>query len=256
MRELFTTQGEPVFVATRYTNKPFPNIISLHRQMEESGALLSTTIKALETSYNEGLAAVLLTDEGQAVGYARMSHLLDREGIESLGLPADFPEILEFGSAFIDPRYRGGIYGDFKNEVLKLILDRIRNRTTLVLGTTKSMAVLVGTEKAKEIGITFGSLVHSDLEMIAPFTCTCNPSFGTGFHRGTECASRITHDEVAHLPEIARQREGRIHCIMTVSDIHLASEMNNSLRAHFRKQDPDNPQKALVRQLLAINHYN
>lgn len=257
MNEITTRNGEELRVVNHNTASEMPDLYSLHELMQkESGMLLPTTIDSLRASYDAGLAAVLVNLEGEPVGFARFSVLLDDRKKEALGLPESFPDILEFGSAFIHPDYRGGVYGAFKNEVLQLVIKGIKQRKVLVLGTTKWFPVIQATLHAREIGVNFSQIVHTDLDMLAPFTCTCNPDFGSGFHRGPECFQRINHDELNNLSIVASERRGKIPCTMSVSDISLAREMNASLQQHFQKINSLNPQSELVNALLREGHYN
>lgn len=233
-----------------------PPLRELNRMMnEESSMLLPATTEAMEESFNKGLAVVLTSESGEAVGYLRFSVLLDDEKKRRLGIPASLPNVLEIGSAFIDPRFRGGVYSAVRNEALSMILPAIHAEQVLVIGTTKAVKVLHAASHAKELGIQFEPSVHTDYEMLSPLTCVCQGNFGSGMQFGDMCPRRITAEQLPLVESIASEQGGKIPCTMYVSNINLARRMDRNLREHFRVLGHHNPRQAWIEALGRDGHY-
>lgn len=139
-----------------------------------------------------------------------------------------------------------------RSRLLETVKGKIGSGEMLVLGTTKSIIVYNVLSKSRELGIDFYTSVHTEFPMIAPFTCVCNPDFGSGFHISTSCFARADDKDIPRLGEVAAgSKTGtKIPCIMYVSSRELASEINHQLEEHFGSQD------SLVESLQGINYFN
>lgn len=231
-RTLHNARGIPLRVINAGISS-CPPLESLHAGMQNESALLSTTVESLQSSYDAGLGIALTTKSGEAVGFLRFSQLLGAEQKDKLGLPEDFPDVLEVGSAFIHPNYRGGLYAQFRSAALELILDNIHENKTFVLGTTKTIKVLETNPHAEELGIHFEEMVHTDLDGIAVLTCICEGDFGSGRQFGYECPRRVTRSQLANIHSIAAEKDGEIPCTMYVSSGPLARRMNSQILERF-----------------------
>ncbi len=251
-----TKRGISLHVLHGGNGQSCPPLQALQRHMSaESSVLLPTTPESMQASYEKGLAVVLTSEQGEAVGYLRFSVLLDAEKKERLGLQNTIPDVLEIGSAYIHPDFRGGVYSAFRNEALSMVLPAMQEGHLLVLGTTKAVQVLHAADHAKEIGINFKPVVHTDYDMIAPLTCVCQGCFGRGMQSSSFCPRRITIDQLPMVEVIAASQKGKIPCTMYVSDEALAERMNHELREHFRSRGHDVAQRAWIEVLREDGHY-
>lgn len=254
-RQIFTSRGIQLNVI-RGEENDCPDLRALNHEMNtEHSLLLPTTVEEMELSFRDGLAIVLTSEKGDAVGYLRFSPLLDEMKKRRLELPCDIPDILEIGSAYISPSYRGGVYSAFRNEALSMILPKIQSEKILVLGTTKAIKVLHAAQHAEELGINFQRIVHTDLDMIAPLTCVCHGTFGRGMQSSQFCPRRITQREIQNVDAISEERNGKIPCTMYVSNSDLAERTNDRLRNMFNAINPRNPQQAWIQALRGVQHY-
>lgn len=237
-----------------------PNLSEIHQAiLEEIDNLLPTSLESLQKSFDASLATVLI-DGDKAFGFLRFSPLLTETLKRKIGLETDFPDILEIGSAVIlkDGNYRGkGYYPQLRNHLLESVVERVRQKKLLVLGTTKSIIVYKVLSKAKDLGIEFYPSVHTEFPMIAPFTCVCKPDFGSGFQLSTGCSKRVKAEQLKDLESLAKISPSGINipCIMYVSDRILANDMSAYLKAIFATFNKDNPQQGLVERLKALKYY-
>ncbi len=255
-QHIITNRGIPLRVLHGGSGAPCPPLQSLQRHMStESSVLLPTTPESMHASYERGLAVVLTSEQGEPVGYLRFSVLLDAEKKQRLGLPDTIPDVLEIGSAYIRPEFRGGVYSAFRNEALSMVLPAMQEGRVLVIGTTKAIQVLHAADHAKEIGIDFKPVVHTDYDMIAPLTCVCQGCFGRGMQSSSFCPRRITSEQLPMVEHIAGEQKGKIPCTMYVSDESLAARLNHELREHFREKGHDAIQRAWIEALREDGHY-
>lgn len=222
---VYNTRGIPLHVINASINS-CPPLERIHAGMQEESALLPTSIDSLRRSYDNGLGIALVTKEGDAVGFLRFSQLLGAREKEQLGLPVDFPDVLEIGSAYINPSHRGGLYARFRGVALEHILERMQKGEVLVLGTTKTAKVLHANRHALDLGLQFEELVHTDLDGIAALTCVCTGDFGSGRQFGSGCPRRVTHQQLENIHTIASEQGGKIPCTMYVSDGALARRID------------------------------
>lgn len=256
---LFNMERE-IKIINRRSGVSRPDFTEIHQAiLREKDSLLPTSIESLQKSFEDNLATVLM-DSDRAVGFIRFSPLLTGKVKNFLGLESDFPEITEIGSAVIlkNENYRGkGYYPKLRNHLLESVVEEVKQKRLLVLGTTKNIIVYKVLPKAKELGIEFYPSVHTEFSMIAPFTCVCKPDFGCGFQLSTNCSKRVTKDQVEKLEHLARSSSDgiKVSCIMYVSDKQLASEIDIKLKDVFTTIDPLDPQKALVDRLKTGGYY-
>lgn len=254
--QLTTNRGRMLNVIHGGNGQACPPLSELNHLMNgESSMLLPTTTESMQESFMRGLAVVLTSEQGEAVGYLRFSVLLDGEKKRRLGIPESIPDVLEIGSAYIRPEFRGGVYSAFRNEALSMILPAIQDEEALVIGTTKAIKVLHAAGHAKEVGINFEPAVHTDYEMIAPLTCVCQGCFGRGMQFGNFCPRRITPEQLPFVDDIAQEQKGKIPCTMYVSSVSLAKRMNRELQQHFGGQGHTNPIQAWIEALRGDGHY-
>lgn len=223
----------------------------------EPKTLLQPSLESLENSFRRGKAVVLM-DGDDALGYVRFSPLLDPEKKERLGLPENFPDIDETGTAIIVPDHRGNkYYPKMRTELIKMAVDDIRERRLFVLGTTKNPRVIESLDDAVDkTGIEFEIVNRHEIPMIAPFTCVCEGDFGNGFQNGTECHQAPTDLQLVQIEthelwknRIREDENGKIPCTIYVSSLDLAREMERELMDRFGSQE------ALIDALLANGHY-
>lgn len=230
-----------------------PDLRSIHAVINHEQNLLHATLPSLEESFNHGLAVALVSESStEAVGFVRFTPLLGEDLKQKLEL-SDVPSIWEIGSAAIAPYYRGrGLYAPLRNDLLATVAQEIRDRQLLVLGTTKSIAVIKVLDDAKDLGIEFHKCVHTDFPMIAPFTCICTPDFGCGFQLAEECPVRVTQQQLLNLNLIAQKSNDgtKIPCVMYVSDKDLAESIDRRLMIKFGAQ------RNLVSALKERGHYD
>src|SRR5258706_242909 len=90
----------------------------------------------------------------------------------------------------------------------------------------ESAYLLPGTKQALDdassIGLDFFPCSPNEFPMIAPFTCSCEGSFGTGFQTSSECPKRVGNDLIPLSQNIDVLRsnaspDGTIACMMYVS---------------------------------------
>lgn len=234
-----------------------PNLEPICNVINNESTLLEVDLATIEQSFDNGLA-VALVPEGRedAVGFVRFTPLLDDNLKQRLGIP-DLPSIWEIGSAAIAPEYRGkGLYAPVRNNLLSIVSEEIAENKLLVLGTTKSIAVIKVLEKAKELGINFYQSVHTDFPMIGRFTCICTPDFGCGFQLMENCPVRVTAEQLPQLDYLAKNSQDgtKIPCVMYVSDKSLSSEVNDALMVKFAERE-GNPLVNLVEALKGANYY-
>ncbi len=219
-------------------------------------SLLHPDQASLQESFAKNQAVVMYDDE-KLIGFVRFTPLLTPQLKEQIGLPENFPDISEIGSAVLlnSPEYRGkGLYAPLRNRLLETIKDRVEEEKLLVLGTTKNIAVYKVLPQSSELGIDFYTSRHTEFPMIAPFTCVCSPDFGCGFQLSTECPERVEEDQLINLINISESNKGKIPCIMYVSDKSLAERMDKSLGYYFGGYDLP-PQQTLVQRLVQNAYY-
>lgn len=213
----------------------------------------------LRKSYDADMATVLL-DGGKIVGGTRFVPLLDSAKKQELNLSSlQLPDIWELGSIAVAKEAMGnGFSRDVNKNLLSSVKERIQNGELLVIGTTKTAAVirmLWGLD-LKDIG-NFSVSSQSDLPMIAPLTCVCKPPLGTGFQMSPNCEYRISPKEAE---EVTQKKRGfglnpGIPCALFVSDIDLARRTDGVLKKRFSEVNPSNPQGELVAALQRIGYY-
>lgn len=227
------------------TRGRIPDLREIHSVMRHEKNMLHPPIGEIVRSFADGLACVLVDGEGskeRAVGYYRFIPLMDGGLKERLGLPIDFPDIWEMGSAVILPEYRG-------HHLARLLSDtllgsqaaRIRNHELLILGTTKTIKVVRIHEHALRGGsdeLSFHICRHTDFSNIAALTCVCEGPMGTGMHLDYECSRRADTGAVesirrSELSELPAARGPDIACVMYVSSRELAESINRRLGAQF-----------------------
>lgn len=233
-----TNRAGRVLTVLNSTVQPSPDLSSLHQIMQRESALLPTSVATMQQKYELGHAIILTNEAGDPVGYLGFTPLIDEDAKRSLGLPDDFPNVWEIGSAIVHPSYRGGVYRAFRSAALELVLKEMKEKRMLILGTTKVDSVLHTNRHAPEdLGITFTQLVHTDLDAIAALTCVCHGTFGRGRQNSSFCPRRVTKDQLPNLDRLASVKYGKIPCTMYVSDISLAMQMNDFLLDKFGNVD-------------------
>jgi hypothetical protein len=227
-------------------------IDSIHH---ETGTLLQPSIESLENSFADRKAVVLL-DQERAVGYVRLSSLLDADKKEAIGLPGDFPDITETGSAIIHPKLRGhGYYPKMRTELLSMFSEEMREGKMLILGTTKNPRVIESLDDSVDrTGMEFQIVSRHEIPMIAPFTCVCQGEFGRGFQEGASCHQEPTPNQLVQITEhkwedVRKNGNGKIPCTLYVSDLDLANEMGIFLYSHYGSQEN------LVEALKMVGQY-
>ncbi|PIV62544.1 hypothetical protein COS12_01995 [Candidatus Roizmanbacteria bacterium CG01_land_8_20_14_3_00_33_9] len=165
----------------------------------ESSRVLQVTTADLAASFTNAMSAVVGRNHHQpgemveALGHVRFSPLLDPLLKNKLDLQ-DCPEIWEMGTGFMDPEtFRGkGLYGPLRNELLKIYIDKIRGGEVMIMGTTKTKAVLRVLKDAMAMDIGAFYTNPLSLPFISAFTCVYHGSFGQGFQNGTDaCPKRV-----------------------------------------------------------------
>ncbi len=227
---------------------------------QETSTMLVPKMGDLEESYRSGKAAII-TDEENVVGYVRFSPLLDDNLANKLGLPDSFPNISEIGTGIIDPAHRGrGLYKLLRGSLLESHADQIIDGRLLVIGTTKTMAILNTLHHATDLGMHFEAFHHQEFPMIAPFTCVCEGDFGQGYQHGVNACTKRVRSELIPLQQnlhMLEPHDGKIECCMYVSSRDGAQSINDGLFAFFRN-DETHPLSNLVQTLRHpdINYYN
>lgn len=231
---------------------------AVHSDIIQEPNLLHPSLSELEESFDRGLAVALVSqDSNEAVGFVRFSPLLEDELKDGLGLN-NFPSIWEIGTAVILPQFRGrGWYAPLRKELLVTVSQDIKEGRLLVLGTTKSIAIIKVLKETKDLGIDFYKCVHTDFPMIVPFTCVCRPDFGCGFQLTEECPVRVTQQQLLNLDSIAQKSDDgtKIPCVMYVSDKSLAERIDKDLMVKFGNAG-SSPQQNLVRVLKERSYYD
>jgi len=165
----------------------------------ESSRVLQVTTADLTASFTNAMSAVVGRNHHQpgemveALGHVRFSPLLDPLLKDKLDLQ-DCPEIWEMGTGFMDPEtLRGkGLYGPLRNELLEMYIDKIMGGDVMIMGTTKTKAVLKVLKDAMAVDLGAFYTNHLSLPFISAFTCMCHGSFGQGFQNGIEaCPKRV-----------------------------------------------------------------
>ncbi|HVZ12390.1 MAG TPA: hypothetical protein VG965_05150 [Patescibacteria group bacterium] len=232
-----------------------PNFAHIQTIISAESNLLHPDLASLERSFDQGLAVALnLGDE--TVGLVRFTPLLDEELKQAIGIP-DFPSIWELGTAIVAAEHRGkGLYNKLQNGLLESFKDEMSQGRLLVLGTTKTIAVLKALRKTEELGLDFHIGEHTEFPMIAPFTCVCTPDFGCGFQLTKDCPQRVAGSQLISLDEIAESSydKTKIPCTMFVSSKNLASQIDDDLMLKF-SEGLDSPQAALVNRLKGVGYY-
>lgn len=250
-RSIINKDGRVLSVLDASFQQACPDLTTLHAAMQQESALLPTTADAMRQKYEMGHAVILINETGEPVGYLGFTSLLDTQKKQAVGLPVDFPEVLEIGSAIILPKYRGGVYRAFRSAALELVLDGIKSGRTLVIGTTKNIAVIHANRHAREdLGIEFTEMVHTDLDAVAALTCVCHGTFGRGRQSSGFCPRRVTNQQLTDLDSFASLHGGKIPCVMYVSDIQLARQMNSYVIDHFGSI------RNWIQALREIGHYD
>jgi hypothetical protein len=208
----------------------------------------------LESSFSDRRAVVLMDGE-KTIGYVRLSSLLDISGKNMLGIPDDFPDIAETGTAIIHPDYRGhGYYPKLRTKLQSMFVEEMKEERLLVLGTTKNLRVIESLDDAVEIGLQFTIVGRDEIPMIAPFTCVCEGEFGNGFQNGTSCFQAATQSELIQIgkhnwEDVKKNGGSKIPCTVYVSDIDLARKMETRLLDQFGSRDE------VVNALRSIGYY-
>lgn len=236
--------------------KPWGDLIRANSQ-----DMLPVKDKDLERSYVDGLATVLLNSDNKIVGGTRFIPLLDSAKKQELNLSGlQLPDIWELGSIVVAKEAMGnGFSKDLNRTLLSSVKKKVQNGELLVIGTTKTAAILrmLWGLDLNDIGGEFSILPHIDLAMIAPLTCVCEKPLGTGFQMSPNCEYRVTPRQTE---EIKQKERGfglspKIPCTLFVSDMALAKRTDDVLRQKYSMINPANPQEALVVALNRIGYY-
>jgi hypothetical protein len=225
-----------------------PNLSEVFSAIQQKkDVLLQPTLESMQASYKKGLASVLLDGE-RTVGYVRFSTLLDDDLKTKLNLESSVPNVYEIGTAIILPEYRGnGFYPQLRNNLLSLVEDQMKTGELLVIGTTKSVRVAEVMKEARKMGINFSITRPGEYPGIQCLTCVCKPDFGVGVQFDVyECPKTMEEGKLINLRNIAEldgkthhreilqfSPDGKIDCVMYVSDVNLAQRTSDKLIGVF-----------------------
>jgi hypothetical protein len=226
------------FKDSALTTETFPTLAAAIAQEPH---ILHPTSEALLESFDSGLA-LLATDpnhDHRPIGYLRLEPLLSADLKDRLGLPDDFPEIMELGTMFVDPspEYRGR--GHIKRMCQVLFRQKeaeLKSGQLLVIGTTKDYRVLLALQSLESA--QFQPLHHLDLAHVAAFTCICTGNFGQGYqYSANACPERIGPEYQDKLDILARhlaeQESTKIPCVMFADNIEKAKRIDEQLKQFF-----------------------
>jgi len=240
---------------------PCPELEEILEAMkQEKGVLLQPSLKSLSVSYENKQACVLM-DKERPVGYVRFSPLLDPQLKDKVGLSQEVPDVYEIGSAIILPDHRGkGYYSRLRNSLLRLGLERMEKGKLMVIGTTKNIRVAEVLPKAIDLGIDFYASTHGEFPGVQCLTCVCNPNFGEGVQYRFDCPKGIDQESLiqlklisdweTHRKEVTQfSPDGKIPCVMYVSDKSLAQKTSDMLLAAFGSKE------LLAKTLMKVDYY-
>jgi len=237
----------------------------------EAARVLQVTAADLEMSFNNAMSAVIGRNDHlprkavKALGHVRFSPLLDPRLMEKLGVE-DCPQIWEMGTGFMDPNtLRGkGLYGPLRNVLLKMHLEQINSGQVLIIGTTKTKAVLNVLKEAMAVELGAFYANHLAIPYISAFTCVCEGNFGQGFQHGINACGKRTDQSAAppavffnaqeqmQINQIIPDQTGIIPCYLyAYGKPEAALRIDDRLRQKFGSVD------ALVNRLRQpdINYY-
>ena len=135
------------------------------------------------------------------------------------------------------------IVGTTKTPQLTSVLDRL---ATEFKTSAESEPVNYPTE--------FKFCNREQFPFVTPFTCVCNPDFGSGYQHGDICS--YTNTEIqgfisgkSILP-VVENAQDNIPCSMFISSITLAAETNQKIESLYGKREN------LVNKLVELNYYS
>lgn len=225
--------------------------------------VLNTPVVEFERSFNQGMSSVLMQGN-KAVGHTRFIPLLDRSLINDLGLGEEFPEIWEMGTGLmLDPVQGRGLNNVLRFHLYDRYVERMRSGEVLVIGTTKTPELTGVLDRLRleyfndsiteqtTYPLDFRFCNRETLPFVAPTTCVCNPTFGSGYHIGDFCSNATTIEKGfrtgAGIPlKISIGSKPKIDCTMFLSSSSLAVKANTMIGENPRYSTRQSFVQALV----------
>lgn len=228
--------------------------------------VLPTTEESLRKSFQTGMSAVFLNEEQRAVGHARFIPLLDEKLRDGLNLSTQVPQIWEMGTGLMLDECRGkGINILLRHGLVRRYRAQMASGEVLVIATTKTPELRrlvdnladLTTDEGDAYPLDFRFTNRENIPFIAPFTCVCNPEFGTGYQHGTACnqaegPSGQTSEfrRGIELPVIGSTEPQKIACTVFVSSTSLARTTSELLQNQFGSR------QNLVNKLIERGYFN
>ncbi len=247
---------------------------NLSASIQSEPGLLHPDGTELCESFSTGLAVIAVDrDAGnKPVGYMRMESLLSESVREQLGLPSDFPNVMELGTMFTlnDDKYRGkGLMSQLSQQLFDHYRGDIESGNVLVIGTTKDWRVIrVLQGLGGQVGDQFRVLNHLQFPHVAALTCICSGDFGSGFQVGPDaCTKRIDRSTTdlsldlggsleSMLSDLVSESDSpKIPCVMFVSSVTAARNADTLLRTCGPTDSSHDSVLSLRNRLMQLGYY-